>query len=515
MHFKVLIALIGVASGIVLGELYLYGSELSMAVSFLGLLQLALYFLERYFDKKNGHSDLPKHFSIPLLSGIFCITVAIGIVRVQFIEEKNNFLCKDVCSFVATITTYPQVKGAYQILQVAPVTDERVYNVQVKVPLYPVYKKGESIVLSGKVTEPHAYMEHSGVKPFNYREYLRVHGVGSEMLYPKVELLRDDRTDSFFTHVLPQVREHFLATIARYVNEPSASLATGMLFGNDSMSKELTTTFRTAGLSHIVVLSGFNIAILISFVLFILKVVPLFLRVSAAAVFVLLFVMMVGAEASIVRATLMASIGLIAMVIGRAYVARQALLLSLLLIILYEPLHLLYDVSLHLSFLATAGIVYAGNEIEKLIKHFRSSLFVEIMTTTFAAYIATLPYVMYTFGTVSLYALFTNLIVLPVVPLMMLSTFMIIVVAPLSGILGTVFGYVTTMLGTYVIFVAKVVEGLPLSSLPSSLSLWMMYTLYVGMIFFLYICSVQKNKYAKNETTVTKSDEILSGVIRY
>ena len=47
--------------------------------------------------------------------------------------------------------------------------------------------------------------------------------------------------------------------------------------------KELTDTFRVAGLSHIVVLSGFNIAIIISFVILLLRVVPLFVRVLIAS----------------------------------------------------------------------------------------------------------------------------------------------------------------------------------------------------------------------------------------
>jgi len=70
----------------------------------------------------------------------------------------------------------------------------------------------------------------------------------------------------------------------------------------------------------------------------------------------------------VIRATLMSFVGLLAMLLGRAYVAKQALILSLLAIVMYEPYALMHDVSLHLSFLATAGIVYLSEPLEIFLR---------------------------------------------------------------------------------------------------------------------------------------------------
>ena len=65
--------------------------------------------------------------------------------------------------------------------------------------------------------------------------------------------------------------------------------------------------------------------------------------------------------------------------------------------------------------------------IKNVLHMIRSTTYKEIVTTTLCAYLATLPYVMYTFGTVSVYALLTNLVVLPLVPIMMLLTALVVV----------------------------------------------------------------------------------------
>ena len=519
MHLKTLTALLGLIVGVTIGEIGSYGSEIAIVLGALSVTQAVLYYFEiRKRNKQEYQGDTPIYFVTPtlvLLSAILFFFVACGIMRVQFSEEKNNFVCNGSCSFTGTVVSSPKIQNDYQIFSVHPSGSSHTYDVQIKTPLYPQYSVGEEITLTGKVRLPHIMMPHSGGKEFDYEMYLRVHGIGSEMTYPKIEQKVRGKNEKGISSYLVQMKDIFVEIITRHVSEPAASLASGMLFGATTMSQELVQTFRVAGLSHIVVLSGFNIAILISFVLLVCMFMPLVLRVLLAFGFVVLFVFSVGGEASIIRATLMSFIGLAALLVGRAYTARQALLVSLFLIILYEPLHLLYDVSLHLSFLATAGIVYMSDGIKSIFKKIQSTTYKEIITTTLAAYLATLLYVMYTFQTVSLYALLTNLLVLPLVPIMMLLTSLIIVVSFISKTLAHVLGYGDTLLGNMIIGIARTIEKLPLSSLHVSLSFIDMCVLYLGLIA-VYLFSVQYFTHRiKNETSHTKDDKILSEIISF
>jgi len=294
------------------------------------------------------------------------------------------------------------------------------------------------------------------------------------------------------------------------VKSPSDTLASGMLFGNQTMSPELLATFRTAGLSHIIVLSGFNIAILITSILFLFAFLPLLFRVVLTVICVTLFVMMVGGTPSVIRATLMALISLLALVSGREYVARQALLLSLVVVTLYSPVSLVNDVSLHLSFLATAGIIYLLPMLEERFDMIRPGTFKDIILTTISAYLSTLPYIMYTFGTLSVYAILSNLLVLPFVSLIMLMSF-ITVVSSFVLVLPHVTGYVTYLLSSFVIFIAQLIEGLPYSQVTVHIGVLTMVFLYILIIGGVaYVCF-----HRKNETYVTKDGGIISGVMSY
>lgn len=518
MHLRTLTALIGILLGIAVSEISVYGSEIAVVGFLIGTLQLLLYLYEVYGSQKKivvgeNEKEDRSSFSFSLLTSVLFFSLACAILRVQMSEEKNVFACSSVCTFSGTIVSSPKMQDVYQIFSIHPTDSGHTYDVQVKTALYPRYHKGEEVTLTSKVSLPVVTMPHGDARVFDYAMYLRLHGIGSEMLYPKIAEVNSSHESNFMLS-LEQLRESLVTRISAHMSNPASLLATGMLFGVSSMSQELLQTFRTAGLSHIIVLSGFNIAILISFVLLVFKFLPLMARIFFAGILSVIFVLMVGGEASIVRATLMAFVGLLALGLGRAYVARQALLLSLIAIIMYEPIHALHDVSLHLSFLATAGIIYMSEKIKSNLEdtfvRVTSKSLQEMLATTLAAYFATLPYILYTFGTASVYALIANILVLPLVPVVMLLTFIVVLLSVVPSFAHVV-GYADSLLANYIIFVGRAIERLPFSSITVSISLTTMFVVYVVLIM-LFVILTRK---VKNETLLTKENEIISEVISY
>ncbi len=515
-HAKTIIFVVGVLLGIVVGEKSIFSSEVGICAMTLLVIQGGLYIWERKRKQLSEAVGLAHQISFPLITILFCLGLFIGVVRVQLVEEKINFVCEQSCVLDGTIVTSPETKNEYQIYSVQPITESgEVYDVLVRVPLYPRYEIGETLKLSGKVTVPKIIYPHddkNNDKGFDYASYLRTKNIGSEMIYPHVEVLDSEAHTT--RDVLGRLKENLISRIENYVSAPASSLASGMLFGASSMSKELMQTFRTAGLSHIVVLSGFNIVILISSVLFVLTFLPIALRVVIATAFVILFVIMVGGEPSVIRATLMALISLVAILLGRVYVARQALVLSLFVIVMYEPYSLMHDVSLHLSFLATVGLVYMSRPLELLFKESfleKVSLLREISITTISAYFATLPYVMYTFGTVSVYALIANILVVPFVPLAMLLSFLVVVGSYISETLSLLIGFMNSFLINCMIGIARIVEVLPYSTITFSVSFQAMCFAYFIVLMAVLII-VRKNS---NETRATTEKGNLTDIISY
>ncbi len=504
IHSKTLVLIVGICLGIVVGEVSRFATEVAVATVVLVFIQAPLLLVNRQQFTVDGK------YRIPLVTILFSIGLVVGIIRVQLVEEKNNFVCEKICTFDATIISSPESKDAYQIFTVHPIThEENIFDVQLRTPLYPKYKIGETLQITGKVSEPDVIPSHGSAKSFDYASYLATRNIGSEIFYPQIEII--DIEAHTVKDILGRWKENLILRIERYVSVPESALATGMLFGDSSLSKELIQTFRTAGLSHIIVLSGFNIAVVISFILFVFIFLPLFVRITLASVSVILFVMMVGGEASVIRATLMAFITLLATLLGRQYVAKQALIISLFLIVMYEPYALLHDVSLHLSFLATAGIVYFAEPIGNIFKNISTRALKELCITTLSAYVVTLPYIMYTFGTVSVYALIANVIVLPLVPLAMLLSCIVVVMSYISGVISSVFGIADMLVISFMLHVAEVIERLPFSTFTLTISFLEMCLVYVSLFFFM-IYFVHK---IKNETKSTYEDGVLTDVISY
>ena len=520
-HIKTIIFVVGAMVGIVVGEVSAFSSEIGIVTIIIVITQLLLLVGSR---STSGGEEDTEHSSanvkwavnsgntvkgfIPLITILFCLGLFLGIIRVQLVEEKTNFVCESRCAFEAVIISSPETKNDYQVFKVSPIKNsENILDVQVRTPLYPKYKIGETLKLTGKPTKPNILFPHGNVRAFDYSAYLLSQNVGSEMLYPNVEVL--DEEAHTLAGVLGRWKENLIMRIDKNVSAPASAFASGMLFGASSISKDLTQTFRTAGLSHIIVLSGFNIAIVIATILFILAFLPLIFRVGLASLTVIIFVMMVGGEPSVIRATLMAFIALVAMLVGREYVARSALIISLFLIIMYDPYALLHDVSLHLSFLATAGIVYFSEVFSNIFSRIKSDTLRGLCVTTISAYLATLPYVMYTFGTVSIYALFANILALPLVPISMLMTFFVVLFSHFSNVLAIFFGFVDTLLINIIIWIAQIIELLPFSYLSFTISFKTMCILYIVIVLLI-------SYFSKRSTElVTRRENILTDIIKY
>ena len=526
MHLLVVVALLGTVCGIYGGENLEYSSNIAFGAILLSFARIALYGISLRMTRPGTRrmqsgGDVRGNImglTIPLMSGIFFMFVGVGIVRVQFASEPRVLVCESVCTIQGEVRQSPIIKGADQIFIITKDDVGDVYDVQVKTSLYPTLLVGDRVTLTGRVSKPKSSMEHGRERSFDYSSYLHLRGVGSEMVYPSVMIDHIEDRDSSYAVRLQRWKEKLSSYISYYVDEPSASLAIGMLFGGQSMQKEIVDTFRVAGLSHIVVLSGFNIAIVISFVLLLLMFAPLVVRVIVALIFVILFVIMVGGEPSVIRATMMSSLALFALLLGRGYIARHALMISLFVITIYEPLHTLHDVSLHLSFLATAGIVYMSEAIHQQLGFIGSKMYRDIIATTLSAYLATLPYLLYTFGSMSVYALAANAIILPLVPSMILTSFLTVVLALVLPSVASIAGYGTTLLGLAIVGVSQLVVMLPFSSIHITISVQSMLLLYavIGIALFIFISRRKKvEKNLKSETVETKTEAIISDVMSY
>lgn len=232
---------------------------------------------------------------------------------------------------------------------------------------------------------------------------------------------------------LNRLRRSFSAAILNVIPEPQASLGLGFLLGIKSqLPDDLNNQLKVAGLTHIIVASGYNLTILVRVARRLLAHKSKYQATAAAVLLMISFVGVTGLTPSMSRAALVTSLSLAAWYYGRVIHPVVLLLFSAAVTAGLNPLYLWGDIGWYLSFLAFGGVMLGAPLLQRRLfgKHEAPQL-VQILLETLCAELATLPLTLFVFGSVSVVAIASNLLVTPLVPLAMLLTF----VAGMGGVL--------------------------------------------------------------------------------
>jgi competence protein ComEC len=220
-------------------------------------------------------------------------------------------------------------------------------------------------------------------------------------------------------------RGWLLHGLNQLVPEPEAALAAGIVLGvRSGIAPAINDAFASAGLTHVVAISGWNIAIVAALAAAAAR--PLsrlpagrWLAATVAALAVAAYVLLTGASPSVVRAALMAGALLMARLEGSRSHAMSALMLAALVMVLAAP-GVVWDVGFQLSALATAGLIWFAAGFERRLARW-PSLIREPVALTLAAQVTTLPVILLNFERLSLIAPVANVVVVPLVPVVMLT----------------------------------------------------------------------------------------------
>jgi len=222
-----------------------------------------------------------------------------------------------------------------------------------------------------------------------------------------------------------QLRRGIDGALARALPEPEAGLAAGILVGlRERVSRAVSDDFTATGLTHVVAISGWNIALVAGIATGLLRATGLSRRPRSLIVMAAIagYTLLAGAEASVIRAAVMGGIVLLAREGGRPAGAAAALGIACWALLMVEP-RMIGDIGLQLSLAATAGLLALGEPAEAAVRRLTSGRaprwFCETLGISLAAQLTTLPLILLTFGRLSLISPLANLLVAPVVPLAM------------------------------------------------------------------------------------------------
>ena len=442
------------------------------------------------------------HFSLHPFSFILLFTLFLGAARYQYSVPK--FDAFHIASFndreydlliTGIIVEPPDYRDTYTNLRVdvgkVDTGDGDLPAnglILVRASNNQTFEYGQRIRLRGKLKTPPENED------FSYRDYLAAQNIHSYMTSAVITVLPGNGGNPLF-RALYAFKEKSFDNIYRLFPDPESSLLAGILLGVDTgLKKELQQAFKNTGTAHIIAISGFNISIIAAiFVTYFSRFLGerrgAFLAVSA----IILYTILVGGDAAVVRAAIMGTLALFAKQLGRRQFALNTLLAVALLMCLWNPLYI-WDVGFQLSFFATLGLIlYAApfSEFANRIitKYFPAStgekaakLFSEFVLLTLAAQLTTIPIMAYHFQRISLVSFIANPFILPAQPAVMILGGLSVLLSLAWFPLGQLAAWIAWPFVVYTIRIVELFDRVPHGTIfLGDFSVWFVILFYAAL----------------------------------
>jgi len=418
-----------------------------------------------------------------LVVSLCLLLVCVGIVRTQWFEMQftDSQLVDQIgerVTITGIINTEPDERENFTQLFVETKSDV----VLVRADRFSGVNYGDEVIVTGKLNVPEPFDTDTG-RVFDYPKYLQVRGVQYVMGFVSIEVTASDQGNQLLAF-LYKSKTNFINSLEQVISSPQVDLGVGLLLGvKQALGDELETAFRQTGIIHIVVLSGYNVMLVVGFFWWISAwFLPIRGRIVFGLVGITLFALLVGLSATVMRASIMAAILLIGKWMGRLYDVLRALLFAAAIMVLINPYILLYDIGFQLSFMATLGLVLLLPQFESTLATHSSALKLrDLFMATLVTQIFVLPLLMYHIGEVSIVSVAVNMLVLPVVPVAMMLTFVAGLVSLVWVPLGALLGLLAQLPLTYIVVIAQWFVSLPFAAITiPPISIWTMVMMYIA-----------------------------------
>jgi len=382
-----------------------------------------------------------------LVAGIFRFAI---FERGRPSEEELQSLSNQKVRLECEIVGYPEMKnGGQQIVLEVKDKEKLSGRILVYASAYGEYNFGDTVNFEGTLKIPKSFED------FDYRKYLRGKNIYLISYYP--QLKKTDSNGGFYRAVY-DFRRQADKNINAALIAPESNIVSAMTLGMNSVEiKEVMEKFNQTGTSHVIVVSGSHMVIVVAILMFVLIGVGVN-RGNAfylATFGIFCFVVLSGSAASAVRAGIMAFVFLLAIKVGRGGDALLALIFSAAAMIFVNPYILAGDVGFQLSFLATFGLIAILPFLQKKFQKWpKWGGIKDMFLITLAAQIAVFPILITNFGQFSLLSFLANILILPTAPFLMVGGFILIFVSFLNMFAAKVIAFPLYLLAHYIIAVA-------------------------------------------------------------
>lgn len=422
----------------------------------------------------------------------FCLAFIVGLAIYSLVEDSQPFLfekTEEEITLKGIIVGEVEERISQQKFQFK--AEEIPGNILVTTELYPKYRYGDQLEITGRLKEPSVFDD------FDYRAYLAKDKIYSVIDYPQINRLAKNQ-GVWFYQLLFNFKDKLRQSLDQILLPPQSSILKAVFLGDKwGLSNELKEKLNITGTRHIVAISGMHMIIMSQILLWLALAIGLW-RGQAfyfVLLFLVLYILMIGAPPSAVRAGLMAGLLLLAQKIGRLHSADRAVILAATIMLMFNPALLKSDVGFQLSFLATLSIIYLKPILDAwLVRWPNPARLKDVLTMTLAAQLGVLPVLVFHFGQLSLVSPLANLLIVPFLPLLMIAG----IILSLTGLfclpLAKIIAWPTWLLLTYLVKVIDYLSVLPLAAYQFEKKSWLILPVYYSLLILIIIkCSRNKN----------------------
>ena len=357
---------------------------------------------------------------------------------------------------------------------------------------------GDKVEIGGEFSNPDGQRNYRG---FNYKKYLKTQKIYGVIKAKKVTIVSKNNLN-FVLIFTNNIRNKIIKSIKKILPEETSTLLTGILLGEKTdLNEEITTSFQKSSLSHVLAVSGTHVSYLI-------LGITLFLNKSKISkksgyyiiIFILvLFLLLTNFSPSVVRASIMASLVIVAKILHRKASALNSILISLLIILINNP-YLVNNISLQLSYLGTIGVIYIAPIVQKQIQKLNINKKIsKVLSIPISAQIAILPIIITNFNTISLTFLISNISVIPLIGVVIILGFITVLISFVWMWGAQSLGIIINLILKTIIGISKFCGNLKISSIyiitPNKITIIIYYFILVIIIYIFNLKKLQNFKH--------------------
>ncbi|GEC78960.1 ComEC/Rec2 family competence protein [Flavobacterium aquatile] len=352
---------------------------------------------------------------------------------------------------------------------------------------------------------------------FDYGKYLENQQIYAQVYADASKIKIGSQVDRTISYYASKLRNRIIYNLEKNnFNKSELNVVVALILGQQQdISQEIIKDYQYAGAIHVLSVSGLHVGCILLFITFLLKPIPNNKKGSIIKLIIVIaslwmFGILTGLAPSVVRSVTMFSFVAIGMFLRRSVNIYHTLVVSALLILLFQP-SFLFDIGFQLSYIALFFIVWLQPLLASIWtpKYKVVNYFWEIITVSFAAQIGTLPLSIYYFHQFPGLFFVTNIVILPMLSLILGIGVVVMILAsvnvvwyPMMKLLEYSIWFLNKIIAWVASFEDFIFKDIPLNSY----MLWSSYLLIFGLVIY-------SKKPTFNKLTLSLSALILVQII--